>query len=58
MSHKDYKLIAAALASVQVDRDDDIEYKQWERDCCAIARALASDSPRFDRELFLSACGL
>ena len=61
MTRKDYVLIAAALAAagqtysarlIAEARD------QWVEDCHALADALARDNARFDRERFLTACGV
>ena len=34
------------------------EWRQYERDVCAIADVLASTNPRFDRARFYRACGV
>ena len=45
MTHKDYKLIAGALAEARVDRDT-VEI---------VADALRGTNPRFDRDRFIAA---
>ena len=72
MTKKDYVLIAAALRGDAAHLAPDAVYKsyvtmpawnkgaydQWHTTVLAIAAALASDNPRFDRARFLQACGV
>lgn len=63
MTRKDYQSLAAALRraatpAALVQRDADCYRQQHAKDVHAIADALASDNPRFDRARFLSACGV
>lgn len=62
MTRKDYEMIAKAL---QAKRDELVESRSsYDRICghdgaiLALAEALASENPRFDRERFLKACGV
>lgn len=60
MSRKDYIVIAAALreAVVNADAAGDPREKLGARNAAAlVAKALAQDNPRFDRERFLTAAG-
>ena len=55
MTRKDYQLIASALKESYYgvsDRDD------WRKITKDMAKALASDNPAFNREMFLKACGI
>lgn len=56
MSRKDYRLLAAALARVVDDRTNDAETARAA--CAAIASTLATDNARFDRDRFMTACGV
>lgn len=71
MTKKDFELIASALrddaAHLAPDACDDYSqrtdwekgaYDQWNTTALAIARALATTNPRFDRARFLEACGV
>jgi len=55
MTRKDYQLIASVLANFTGDTGDVVD-----RDLVAydLAKALAADNPRFDREKFLVASGV
>jgi hypothetical protein len=55
MSRKDYELIAACLANAPQGADPEAD-----RASVALAFALEMelDNPRFDRERFLTACGI
>lgn len=52
MTKKDYELIAQAIADVWCDA----EAQQLIAE--SLAAALATDNARFNRELFLAACGV
>jgi hypothetical protein len=56
MTQKDYKILAAALASVRPPNTFDVLYVHWAQTCIAIENALEKDNPRFKRELFRDAC--
>ncbi len=60
MTHKDYELIAAAIAKVAVEGGEWEERVYWicEQVAESIADALEKDNPRFNRDLFLRASGL
>ena len=53
MTKKHFVAIADAMKSARV-----IDKSQWEEDCKTLAWALAQINPKFDRMLFLDACGL
>lgn len=62
MTRKDYVLISDVLKNERPDRDGtrwaDGARDEWSTIAMNIARALASDNPRFDRARFLKACGV
>lgn len=65
MTKKDFQLIADALARQEPVHNQLNPFTnwlnkhlQWEKDCEALADALATTNPRFDRERFLTACGV
>ena len=61
MTKKDYELIAGAIKSEYdgMQRLDRIYVREGVFHAArAIAYALASDNPRFDRDKFLAACGV
>lgn len=63
MTRKDYELIAAALRMSRVGNLAGNENRALynngvDNAATNVADALASDNPRFDRERFLSACGV
>ena len=59
MTRRDYELIAAALKSEKPQAHWSANKMiQWQLDCAAIAGALASTNPRFNRNRFLAACGI
>lgn len=62
MTRKDYVAIAAALKSTKPSYNSDhvtlAVVMQHRASCVAVAKALANDNPRFDRERFLDACGV
>jgi hypothetical protein len=62
MTRKDYVLIAAALARPIDAFDTPLETHAascaWAQACDNVADALAKDNSRFDRERFLTACGV
>ena len=55
MTKKDYQAIARAFHSSRIV-DTGAEDDQWREDVGAIADVLSADSPRFDRECFVTAC--
>lgn len=57
MTRKDYKLLALAFASTKRGTASSYSHSQWERDVNAVAIALQSDNPNFDRVRFIKACG-
>jgi len=58
MSRKDFDLIANALVLSQGTGNDWQAQAQYERSVYAMASALATTNPRFDRCRFLMACGV
>lgn len=62
MTRKDYILIADALREARMHNLRDAapgSGAYWLRVAASeVARALAEDNPRFDRERFLKACGV
>jgi hypothetical protein len=52
MTKKDYELIAQAVCDVWCNAQAQQLIAE------SLAAALATDNPRFNRELFLSACGV
>lgn len=60
MKAKHYQLIAIALSGTRPEFWAETEVQdQWERDCGAIAAALAQENPdKFDRSRFLLLCGV
>lgn len=59
MTRKDYVLLAAALRRARPDSfSEEPARVQFVTDCMNIATALANTNPRFDRERFLTACGV
>jgi hypothetical protein len=70
MTRKDFVLIANALRyqrpgskaeMAQPQNQNDAcrsIYLQWEMTCTCMATELARTNPRFDRETFLTACGV
>jgi hypothetical protein len=62
MSQKDYKLIAAALmeampSGLEKYKDYFAARSQWKTDVEAVAKALASNNPKFRWDTFCLACG-
>lgn len=57
MTKKHYIAIANAL-NAQVPIDDDSLIRFHAHICLALADVFAQDNPRFDRTIFLIACGL
>jgi len=54
MTRKDYEALAKELRQVpSVD-----QYETWIGCVNAVARVLAADNPRFNRDRFLRACGV
>lgn len=60
MTRKDYVALAAALKAAMPSGELAFhrEFKQWMHDCKHVADALQRDNARFDRERFLTACGI
>ncbi len=62
MTRKDYVLISAVLRAERPERDGtkwaDGARDLWSTTVLNMARALAKDSPRFDKDRFLKACGM
>ena len=56
MTRKDYRALAAGFASTEPPPAAEWHRHQWETDIQGIARVLAADNPRFDRERFIDAC--
>lgn len=57
MTRKDYILIARALnGAMPVSPESDRVKEAWRTAADALAYALATDNPRFDRERFMRAC--
>ncbi len=52
MTKKDYELIAQAVCDVWCDSEAQLLIAE------SLAAALATDNARFNRELFLAACGV
>jgi hypothetical protein len=64
MTKKDFELIAGALLEARPpsgDGDDNplrrFAFERWQRTAWSVCRALASTNPRFDRGVFMAACG-
>lgn len=57
MTRKDFILIAAALKGIHGDSEY-IGEIQFDIVCDALANALATSNPRFNRATFLAACGV
>jgi len=62
MTKKDYKLIASAFSErlslagkIQNKKSRETHYKELAQ---TLAEKLATENPRFDRQRFLSACGV
>lgn len=54
-----YLRLSAALNSVKPAASETVDCKyQWERDCGAIADMLADQSEAFDKQQFLTNCGV
>ncbi len=62
MTRKDYVLISEVLKNERPERDGtkwaDGARDLWSTTVLNMARALAKDSPRFDKDRFLKACGM
>jgi hypothetical protein len=58
MTKKDYIAIAEVIRNARFS-DDDGDYPSDRRSLAgAIADVMAADNPRFDRDRFLTACGV
>lgn len=58
MTKKDYELVASTLYSEGAWNSDDTPKSYFLGICYALADALATTNPRFDRAKFLAACGV
>ena len=59
MTRKDFEMLAAAIQSSLLEFADPSEGKDGIRTVAnTLAQALRHDNPRFDRDRFLTACGL
>ncbi len=68
MTRKDYVLISDALAAAKPEPHKEAEEAgeiatlaeevAWRNCCLYVANALDHDSPRFDKDRFLKACGM
>jgi hypothetical protein len=61
MSKKHFIRLASCLSDnqpVSSTHHFDIALEQWQTDCRAIASACLTVNPRFDRQRFLTACGM
>lgn len=64
MTKKDYELIAKTLKDsinllyFDTGHDEVMCYKQYKATCLLFANNLASTNPRFDKQRFLTACGI
>jgi len=58
MTRKDYILIAAALKASRMQLPTDAQIVQHRFSCTLMADTLSRDNPRFERERFLTACGV
>lgn len=58
MTRKDYVLLAAALKTSRevCEENGQTAMQAWAHTVHNVAMALASDNPRFDRDVFLAAC--
>lgn len=56
MTRKHYQMIADALRSTRPYKED--HYEDWLRVVQSIARALAYDNPKFNKNKFETACGV
>lgn len=57
MTRKDFELIAASLQESKPQEGIEATL-QWEQTCTRLANALQNAHARFDRERFLTACGI
>jgi hypothetical protein len=57
MTRKQYEQIAAALAAARRNMSTE-QFIGWHASVQAVASALATTNPNFDRERFLAACGV
>ena len=57
MTRKDYIALAASLRRIGSGTTDDASLRTFFQCVSAVADALQSDNPRFDRAKFLEACG-
>ncbi len=60
MTKKDFELIAKAIRDAYTAMDEEAtDHRDGTRYCAyRLASALAAANPRFDRERFLTACGV
>lgn len=58
MSRKDYEIIAAALAEAKAQAMTPDELSGVFIAAALLSRTLAEANPRFDRQRFLTACGM
>lgn len=58
MTKKDYEKIAEVFKDSIPIGTENAYFDQWRFTLLAMADMLANDNPRFDRTLFLEACGL
>ena len=55
MTHKDFVLIAGALARAMPADNDPAAFRVWDCTVCAVADALRGTNERFDRSRFIAA---
>jgi len=58
MTKKDYELIARGIKGVYMDCEDEIEQYAVSEVARSLSIDLQDDNPRFDRNKFLTACGI
>ncbi len=58
LTRKHYKAIAAIVKDCTKTTDDAVTYVSSSQLCHELADYFAADNPRFDRERFLTACGI
>lgn len=61
MKRSDYELVAQAMLiarPVPHMEPDNMRTRQWRKDCESLAVCLAAQTQKFNRELFLTNCGV
>lgn len=61
MKRLDFEIVAAAMLQSRPmfpNELDNLRTRQWRRDCESLALRFAEQSRKFDRQLFLTNCGV